>query len=257
MYFTNEEKEIITNIAKKDRYSINDFFIDNLPNRKPEKLSSDWNRFTLSEFWYFDGGKLGLRNIDMKQNSEIFIFENSYKTLVDKFVKIINILSNLNMIVSLKVDTQYVLNNFKNFGYIVKNEFDSGDIRLSFHIMDTWCKQYEKYCTIELLIIQSDLENFIHDGFQTKEEIERDEERKSRNEALRNAKKSFWVSVFLALLSVGVSVIPLFKDNKVIVKNQINTQQLESQLKQTNQELKDIKAKFKELEKQIQKPIKK
>ena len=141
------------------------------------------------------------------------------------------------------INSKKIKINIENFG--IKES--SG-----YFINEELCKDYEDFLLKELIIFRERIQEFINDNFKTKDELNIEEEKKARNEALKDAKKSFWVSVFLALLSVVVSVIPLFRDDKVIVKNQINTQQLEAQLKQTNQELKDIKNKFEELQKQSQ-----
>lgn len=257
MSFTDEEKEIIKDIAKKDRYTLNDFFEDHFRERGEKKLSSNWDRYTLSNFWFFDGGQLGLRNVTMSEETKIFIFDEEYKASTDKFIKIMNILKNMNMIITLKVDIQNVQNNFRNFGSIYTTPFPTGETKEFFYIDDKLCKQYEEYCVIEFLVVQSDLQEFINNDFKTKDELRIEDEIKARNEALKDAKNSFWVSVFLALLSVAVSIIPLFKTDKVIIENQINTQQLELQLKQTNLELQEIKDKFETLKKQSEVPSKK
>ena len=231
MHFTDEEKEIIKKIALKERYTLNDFFADNFKNRVTVKIIKSYSS-PFGESWYI-----------IESESDVFIFQSSYKLVVNKFIYIWKILVNIDFAVELKIVDGKIKENSKNFFYK-----ENGEIGF----LNNIAFDYEYFFRNELLVFQSNLQQFINDGFKTKEELRIEEEIKARNEALKDAKKSFWVSVFLAVLSVVVSVIPLFKDDKVIVKNQINTQQLESQLKQTNQELKDIKNKFEELQKQSQ-----
>lgn len=108
---------------------------------------------------------------------------------------------------------------------------------------------------------------------QTKEEIEQEKEIQARNQALEDsrdsvkiARKSLYWTIGVAIVSSLISIVSLAltinsnnKETEVKVKNlnEINTQQLESQLKQTNQELKDIKTQFEELQKKTQKSTEK
>lgn len=238
MYFTNEEKTIIYKIAVKEIYTLNDFFEDNYPDRN---LCVTESSYSPDVKGWENTGKL--MNLLMSQGTEGYEFKNDYLDLMIRFIKIWEYLDNNHYVVNKSINHDKIKKNFKNF--IIKSS-----------ISNEMTVDYEIYCTKEMVVIQSDLQDFINDGFKTKDELRIEEEIKARNEALKDAKKSFWISFILAMVSIAVSVIPFFKDDKVIIKNQINTQQLEIQLKQTNQELKDIKTKFEELENQIQKPIK-
>ena len=236
MHFTNEEKEIIKNIAKKDRYTLNDFCEHYFPYRETIELK---------EGYY---SNLNICSVSVSNNLGIYLFDSSYKEPITKFLYLWKLLIDKNFAVELEIIDYKVSRNVRNFFELRDNKYTfSNDCRYEYH--EFWCK--------EIMILESKLQEFINDGFKTKDELRIEDEIKARNEALKDAKKSFKISVFLAILSVLVSVIPLFKDDKVIVKNQVNTQQLEAQLKQTNQELKDIKTKFEELQKQTQKPLKK
>lgn len=232
MYFTDEEKEIVKKIALKDRYTLNDYLVDNTIERESHKITRDYSN------------PLTDRINVIENNSIVYIFKDSYKLSVNKFIYIWKVLVNIDFAVELKMYDKSILKNAKNFFHRDENN----EIK---YLTDEGFN-YEYFCRNELLIFQQNLQQFINDGFKTKDELRIEDEIKARNEALKDAKKSFRISVFLAILSVLVSVIPLFKDDKVIVKNQVNTQQLEAQLKQTNQELKDIKTKFEELQKQTQ-----
>lgn len=234
MHFTDEEKEIIKKIALKERYTLNDFFRDNYEKRPKENLHRDWRA---------QNGWNNFAKLNGIILYDAYEFHADYQIELEKFISIWIILEKINLVSDKIINSKKIKINIENFG--IKES--SG-----YFINEELCKDYEDFLLKELIIFRERIQEFINDNFKTKDELNIEEEKKARNEALKDAKKSFWVSVFLALLSVVVSVIPLFKDDKVIVKNQINTQQLESQLKQTNQELKDIKNKFEELQKQSQ-----
>lgn len=247
MYFTEEEKEIIRKIALKERYSINEFFKDNFVNRKIIKISDEW-QYVLKDYWTRD------RKMDeilissksdpfLKQIShiiEIYVFETNHKILLDKYIKVWTWLEKNNYLISKKISKEKIKLNFRNFGKIYNENYNTIDT--------TQCNDYEDYAFKETIVIQSDLKEFIDNDFKTKDEIRIEEETNARNEALKDAKKSFLVSVIIAFVSIIVSVIPLFKDDKVIIKNQVNTKKLEKQLEETTQELKDIKNKFEKLQ---------
>lgn len=111
------------------------------------------------------------------------------------------------------------------------------------------------------------IQEFISKG-KTHLEISQEEDKLAREQAIKNTEESLkltrtslkWTKI-VAITSIVFSAFSLFytiwqgnKKNVVEVKslNEINTQQLVSQLEMTNQELKDIKTKFEELQKQTQ-----
>ncbi len=226
MYFTDEEKEIMKKIALKDRYNVNDFLMDNFSDE-------DISRF--------------------------IPLNEQHKLEINQFIYIWKLLLTIGFAIELRIPNTKIRNNLKLFFKDVNEEIAfSNNIQFD----------YESFICNELLIFQQNLKDFINDGFKTKEEIEQEKEIQARNQALADSRDSvkiarkslYWtigvavVSGLISIISLGFTIKSYNKETEVKVKNlnEINTQQLESQLKQTNQELKDIKIKFEELQKQSQ-----
>lgn len=235
MYFTDEEKEIIIKIVQKNRYGIVDFIEDNNLVESEVSLKENYTRmFFFNANWsgrsdFGDNGRIEAKDPVKK-------CKNNYEEKLDVFIRIWVILENINLVHSVDVNVVKVKEVFRHF---IHNNSNSG-----YEIDINTCRAYNNFIDKELMVHKEYLKEFINDKFQTKDEI--------------NIKKSFFWTRFVALTSIVLSIASLIytvasynRENIVKVKNinEINTQKLESQLKETTQELRAIKTKFEELQK--------
>lgn len=242
MYFTDEEKEIIKKIAKKNRYSIDDFFKDNFIDREKIELKEQWNSYPLKGFYtkdmIMDKAFLPskqdneIRRKCNKEVTEVYDFKEEYIKKIDVFIKVWNILKECKFTYVKSTTKDKVILNFRNFGS-KKNE----------QIIEDHCKDYEDYSLNEFIVIVDSLSQFIKDDFKTKDEIHMEKTLKSADNSF---KVSLWIagiSIFLSVLSIGLSVFTIVKESEVKVKNlnDIKIEKLEKQLEITNKELGGIK----------------
>lgn len=266
MYFTDEEKEIIKKISIKNRYSIDDFLNDTILDRENIKIGKALcSVSTKYDFHYF------VRDSD----EDCYLFKENYRSSLDKFIKVWTMLKETKLIIEINNSALNIEKNIRNL--IIKN--DKGIYVLN----NILYFEFEDFLTKELIVIQSDLQDFINDGYKTKEEIEQEQEILARNQALADSRDSVkyaqesvihsrtsveiskislkWtigvavVSGFISIISLGFSINSYNKETEVKVKNlnEINIQQLEAQLKLTNAELNNIKIKIEALQKPSQK----
>jgi len=218
MYFTDEEKEIIKYIANKGSYSISSFFDDNFKNREVIKIEKEFQP-TPNGWDFFPK----LANFRISSETSAKVFEIEYTILLVNFIKIWNILKSINLVVDKSISPDKIKENFTNFA-------TNNEISLEL------CIEYETYCTKEMLVIKNQLKEFISNGYKTQDEIHMEK-------ALKSADKSYKVSLWIAGISIALSIYAIVKDNEVKVNNlnEIKVEKLEKQLELTNKELVEIK----------------